>query len=577
MQRRLIATLLLAACATWSSAATATQADKDYLQIQALRSEAHQLLKQDPSPQKQEQAAALLEKALAMLSEPETHARGTGNTFLYFRGFDVRRDLAGIYAKQGKKEQALTLLEDMAQYGQAALFADMYSNNAALSALKDEPRFQAILEANRAASRLWENPPTPYKPVLTNEEKVAGLSLFWAEARHGFAHFDHVPGLDWNKAYMTYLGKVLAAPTTEAYYRIMMEVAPLLRDGHTNIYPPEELRDRLYARPPLLTALVEGKVLVTEVRSPALAGRIRAGDEIVAIGGQPVKAYAEANVARYVSASTPQDRDVRTYGYQLLMGDARKPLPLRLRSADGKERNETIARSGYSDIQAPQQVEFRMLPGNIAYLRVDTFENDSGVEALEAALPQLLQAAGLVIDVRNNGGGDSSNGYNILSYLDSKPFATSAAYVRDDTALERASGMGLIKWRPVAGSNQFQRPRDNVYSGPVAVLIGPRSFSAAEDFAVAYEAMRRGPLIGTATGGSTGQPLFIALPGGGSARICVKRDVRPDGRMFVGKGVQPSIVVEPTVADLRAGRDAALERAAGELVATRAARPVTQQ
>jgi C-terminal processing protease CtpA/Prc len=561
MQRRLIATLLLSACTAFAGAAAPTQAGKDYQQIQTLRAEADRALKQDATSKGQEQAAALLEKALAMLAEPEMHARGTGSTFLYFRGFDVRRDLAAIYAKQGKKEQALALLEGMAQFGQAAPFADMYVNDAGLSALKDEPRFQAILGANRAASRLWESPATPYKPVLTNEEKVAGLSLFWSEARHGFAHFDHVPELDWNRTYMEYLGKVLAAPTTEAYYRVMMEVAPLLRDGHTNIYPPEALYDKLTARPPLMTELVEGKVLVTQVRSPSLAGRIKAGEEIVAIGGQPVKTYAEANVVRHVSASTPQDRDVRAYGYQLLQGDAKKPLQLRLRGADGKERNETVARSGYGDVQPAPPAELRMLPGNIAYLRVDTFDNDSGVKALEAALPQVLQAAGLVIDVRNNGGGNGDNGFNILSYLDNKPFATAPAYVRDDTALERTSGMGLIKWRPVEGSNQFQRPRERVYTGPVAVLIGPRSFSAAEDFAVSYEAMRRGPLIGTPTAGSTGQPLFMDLPGGGRARICVKRDVRPDGRTFVGKGVQPSIVVEPTVADLRAGRDAALERA----------------
>lgn len=573
MQRRLIIPLLFSACTTLASAAASTQAEKDYQQIQAMRTEAERALKQDTTQKGQEQAAALLEKALVMLAEPEMYARGAGSTFLHMKGFDVRRDLAAIYAQQGKKEQALSLLEEMAQFGLAAPFADMIGNQAALAALKDEPRFQAILNANRAASRLWKNPASPYKPVLTNEEKVAGLSLFWAEARHGFAFFDNVPELDWAKTYMDYLGKVLAAPTTEAYYKVMMEVAPLLRDGHTNIYPPEALHDKLYARPPLMTALVEGKVLVTQVRSPSLAARIRIGDEIVAIDDQPVKPYAQANVLPYVSASTPQDRDVRTYGYQLLMGDAKKPVGLRVRGADGKERNEIVARAGYSDVQSTAPAELRLLPGNIAYLRVDTFDNDSGIKALEAALPQVLQAAGLVIDLRNNGGGSSSHGYNILSYLDHQPFATAASYIRDDTALERARGMGLIKWRPVEGNKQFQQARERVYTGPVAVLVGARTFSAAEDFAVSFESMRRGPLIGTATAGSTGQPLYLALPGGGRARICVKRDVRPDGRTFVGKGVPPAIVVEPTVADVRAGRDAALQRAIAVLAAT----PVAQQ
>jgi C-terminal processing protease CtpA/Prc len=81
--------------------------------------------------------------------------------------------------------------------------------------------------------------------------------------------------------------------------------------------------------------------------------------------------------------------------------------------------------------------------------------------------------------------------------------------------------------------------------------------------------LKRGLTIGTATGGSTGQPLFIKLPGGGSGRICVKRDRFPDGREFVGLGIQPDIEVKRTVADARAGLDAELARAIEVVLAKR--------
>lgn len=100
---------------------------------------------------------------------------------------------------------------------------------------------------------------------------------------------------------------------------------------------------------------------------------------------------------------------------------------------------------------------------------------------------------------------------------------------------------------------------------PVIVLTSPRTFSAAEDFAVAFDAMQRGTIVGEATGGSTGQPLLFSLPGGGSGRVCTKRDTYPDGREFVGVGVQPHIKVAPTVADFRNGRDTVLEAALAEL------------
>ncbi len=78
--------------------------------------------------------------------------------------------------------------------------------------------------------------------------------------------------------------------------------------------------------------------------------------------------------------------------------------------------------------------------------------------------------------------------------------------------------------------------------------------------------MKRGLIVGEATGGSTGQPLVFKLPGGGSARICVKRDTYPDGHAFVGKGIPPGIEVKITVADIRAGKDPVFERAVRELL-----------
>lgn len=90
------------------------------------------------------------------------------------------------------------------------------------------------------------------------------------------------------------------------------------------------------------------------------------------------------------------------------------------------------------------------------------------------------------------------------------------------------------------------------------MLTSARTYSAAEDFVVAFDAMQRGRIVGEPTGGSTGQPLIFDLPGGGTGRI-------PDGRAFVGVGIQPQVMVAPRVADLRAGRDTVLEAALGLL------------
>jgi C-terminal processing protease CtpA/Prc len=99
------------------------------------------------------------------------------------------------------------------------------------------------------------------------------------------------------------------------------------------------------------------------------------------------------------------------------------------------------------------------------------------------------------------------------------------------------------------------------YDGPIILLTGPGSFSAAEDFAASFDMLKAGIIIGEPTAGSTGQPLQFSLPGGGSGRVCTIQTRYADGRDFVGVGVQPKIRVAPTLADFRAGKDTVLEAA----------------
>jgi len=550
-------------------AANASPADS-YRYVRALRAEADRLSEVgDAGPDQLRSALAGYQAALDYLADPLVAERAAGSPGLREEPVNLYAAMALASAKLGMKEEALSALERMASLiWLPALANDPHLFNApAFDALRAEPRFIAVQQAMALPEQVYRAPASgPFKPVLTTEEKVAGLSLYWAEARRNFVHFDHVPNLDWNKTYMDFLGKVIAARTTRDYYGVMMQLAPLLQDGHSNIYAPKELAKDFYARPPLATRLVEDKVLVTHVGNPALEARLHVGDEIVAIDGEPVKQYGERRVAPFVSASTPQDRALRTYGYQLLMGDEARPLKLRVRGADGAERTETLQRSGHN--QGPRPFEFKMLPGGIAYFAVDHFENNEPVKMFEMVLPEILKARALILDLRHNGGGSSNFGYEILSYLSRDPIPSAISRVRNEDPVARAHGQVHTLWAPPVFPGQpYRHAHPEIFSGPVAVLTSAETFSAGEDFTVAFQLMKRGVIVGQATGGSTGQPLFLDLPGGGKGRICVKRDMYPDGSAFVGKGIQPDIEVHPTVASVRSGADPVLERAAAALQA----------
>jgi C-terminal processing protease CtpA/Prc len=409
---------------------------------------------------------------------------------------------------------------------------------------------------------------TPYRDNISDDEKVAGLSKFWSEVKYNFVYVERLKQLDWDKLYLEYLPKVRATASTADYYRVLMELCARLQDGHTNVYPALEVWESQLAGPKIRTRLIEHRVLVTAVFDPALRAQgVVPGVEVMTVDGEPALAYGRRVHEPYQSASTAQDRDVRTYGYAFLSGPRDKAPRVGFADAAGKRFELALPRYDSAALKTavPRRppFELRMLPGGVAYVALNSFENDDAANQFIAAFDQISKATALVIDVRNNGGGNSDVGYRVLATLTASPLATGQWSTRQYLPTWRAWG------RPMPDLSEQQSgwraDPQHQFSQPVRVLTSAATYSAAEDFAVAFDTMKRGMIVGEATGGSTGQPLFIDLPGGGRARNCTKADTYPDGRVWVGVGIQPALEVHPTVADLRKGKDTVLEAALASL------------
>lgn len=424
--------------------------------------------------------------------------------------------------------------------------------------------------AQQQAAMQWETAALAgaYKENISEDEKIAGLSKLWSEVKYNFVDTATLEKLDWDKLYLDTLPRVRATRSTEDYYRALQELVSKLKDGHTAVYPPQELSDRMMGVPLLKTRPIEGRVIVTEVLDPGLRAKgIMPGLEVTAVDGVEVKTYAARELAPYVSASTPQDEELRTFGYQFLRGAVGSAPRVAFRDAAGKQFEQQLPRVSLEVRKAamanPPSFEFSMLPGDIAYVSLNSFNDNSAADAWLAAFDEIAKSSALVIDVRSNGGGNSDVGYKILSTLDDKAFLTSRWATRDYKPTWRAWNKEQPMYAEAPEAVQPDPQRQ--YKKPVLVLTSAATYSAAEDFVVAFDGMQRGTLVGEATGGSTGQPLFIKLPGGGRARICTKQDTYPDGRAFVGVGVQPQHIVKQTVDGVRAGRDEVLEAALATL------------
>lgn len=283
---------------------------------------------------------------------------------------------------------------------------------------------------------------SPYRANLSEDEKVAGLSKFWAEIRFNFANFDLVPELDWDALYLAYLPKVRQTRSTLEYYHVLEELCARLKDGHTNVIPPREIAE-MYDRPPLRTALVEDKVLITRVLSDRLLGEgVRVGLEIEAVDGIPVRQYARERVAPYESSSTPQDLDLRSYSYALLIGLQSQAVELTLRDEQGNILKRTVRRSGYDDEKpaARPLLEFKALEGNIAYVALNSFADDSLLKLFEDAFPKIQTADAMILDLRQNDGGNGSLGDSILAYLTDRSFKGARWRTREYVPAYRAWG-----------------------------------------------------------------------------------------------------------------------------------------
>lgn len=473
---------------------------------------------------------------------------------------------ACLFALTGQKEEAFRTLD--------AAVVDGWSNvehtaaDSDLALLHDDSRWSRLLEHMKAkieAEELrWDMDSfkTPYAENLSEAEKVAGLSELWAEAKFGFANFWHVPQLNWDQTYQNFIPQVLATKSTAEYYRVLERFYALLQDGHTGVWPsgPQDYPV------PVESHKIDGLVLVVRASDAAFdMDGVNPGDQIVAINGQTVEEWARENVDPYLMVSSAQQREWRLWNtWYLMRGPTGTVFQVTTRSPDGKTSQHRWATGKQFPTEMVNSIPaeafaFRMLPGGVAYVALNEFQDNQDADEWDKHWDVVKSAKALVLDLRHNGGGNSSVGWHILATLLDKPLPGALTDSPTWIAANRAWGQPEPIKRYPAGT--LKADPDRHFAGKVVVLAGPGTFSAAEDFVMMFASGKRGVIVGEATGGSIGSLLRFSLPGGAVAWVCTTHYRFPDGREFNGVGVQPDIPAHLTRHDLLTGGDSVLDAA----------------
>lgn len=185
----------------------------------------------------------------------------------------------------------------------------------------------------------------------------------------------------------------------------------------------------------------------------------------------------------------------------------------------------------------------RLSNGRIGYIHIP----DMGVEGMREFIKQYfgqVNKEGLVVDVRNNGGGFISQ--TLLERLGRKPLAVD--YGRTSSAPEPYPQV--------------------VFNGPMACLMNENSGSDGDIFPYMFREKGLGPLIGTRTwGGVVGISGHGPMIDGGQIFVPEAGSVSLKGEWIIeGHGVDPDIVVVNDVQSVLDGRDPQLERGVAEVM-----------
>ncbi len=291
-----------------------------------------------------------------------------------------------------------------------------------------------------------------------------------------------------------------------------------LGDPHTGYMTPEEFQD---AQAPLsgeyegigawVDITADYLTIISPIPgSPAEQAGLRPGDKIIAVNGEDVTGVPPELVRRRV------------------LGPAGEPVVLTIRrtleNGEVEEFDVTIVRAKITI----KSVEYTMMDNGVGYIRLITF-GEKTPDELRAALEDLMaqNPRGLVLDLRNNGGGYLATAIAVASQF--LPPDTVVLYERFGDGTEEVY---TTEGQPLAAEV------------PLVVLVNEGTASASEIVAGALQDHGRAALVGEPTYGKGSVQQWIPLESdGGAVRITVAYWLTPNKRLIHKQGLEPDYEV----------------------------------
>jgi len=404
------------------------------------------------------------------------------------------------------------------------------------SAIKEEARVPLAQPESSAAQLL---------PEVTRTET---FELVWRKIND--TYWDRsFNGVNWKAIHDKYFPLVKVAAKGDEFHSLLNQMVGELHVSHVRIMAPgafgslaSRASDLKNGAVGLALRWINNEFVIVDVEpdSPAHAAGIRRGFVVSTVNGKT----AEALHTEFLKKNP---------GFPSREGISR------VRSVDAELRGSPNTRVTLDVLNDQNEIvklelerkahplgasfESKRLEQNIGYIRFNVFFGNV-LEKFQAAVRELKETRGLIIDLRGNPGGAGDMAPSIANVLSANE-----------------GSLGISKFRYESRSFAYRGSGAEAYKGLVVLLVDELSASTSEVFGGGLQENKRATVIGTTTAGAVLPSQVEPLPTGGALVYVVSNFQTPNGTVLEGRGVIPDIVVRPSRAGLLGGHDAPLERA----------------
>jgi carboxyl-terminal processing protease len=378
---------------------------------------------------------------------------------------------------------------------------------------------------------------------LSANDRIEVFETVWKTISDEYYNYNPLFA-DWATVRERYRPRVEATKNDDEFYALLNNM--LLRelhDFHTGFAAPNE-QSRSNG---LSVDEVEGKVVVVRIEPDSDAARagVKPGMIVRKLNDKPSEERIAELHARLGHYSNAQSERFLLFS-AFLGGPLNEPLKLSLETADGTQLDVVLARR----LRSPTSSALlsQRLPSGFHYLKIQEAFRSPVDDQFKSEFANFKDAPGLIIDLRGVSGGNVHDvGLKMVNYF----FPAKVSFGR---MINRSGETPAFHTWSAGGSDQ-------IYKGPVVILIDDSVRSAGEVFVQGFQENGRAIIIGVQSCGCVADRESKKVKGGGVLLYSHLAFLSGKGRKLEGNGVVPDKTVPLTIAALAQGRDEMLEAA----------------